>query len=135
MGTDNGPGKWPAILPIEASPSSERTGLLGDDTLYKLGMFRLAGRTSEECKDLKFAPEKDGAVDALCSQTRRPRPKLDLTIEKVCKHDACAIQQCLARSTHQQQRCIDAEINAWKRGSDRVKAVHAAKEPLLPQSA
>eukprot|EP00900_Chrysochromulina_parva_P016827 jgi/Chrpa1/25145/Chrysochromulina_OHIO_Genome00025012-RA len=40
-------------------------------------------------------------------------------------HDACAIQQCLARNTHQQQRCIDAEINAWKRGSDRVKAVHA----------
>ena len=62
MGTDNGPGKRPAILPIEVSPSSERTGLLGDDTLYKLGMFRLAGRTSEECKDLKFAPEKDGAV-------------------------------------------------------------------------
>ena len=62
MGTDNGPGKGPAILPIEASPSSERTGLLGDDTLYKIGMFRLAGRTSEECKDLKFAPEKDGAV-------------------------------------------------------------------------
>ena len=54
MGTDNGPG--------EVSPSSERTGLLGNDTLYKLGMFRLAGRTSEECKDLKFAPEKDGAV-------------------------------------------------------------------------
>jgi hypothetical protein len=62
MGTDNGAGKGPAILPIEASPSSERTGLLGDDTLYKVGMFRLAGRTSEECKDLKFAPEKDGAV-------------------------------------------------------------------------
>ena len=62
MGTDNGAGKGPAILPIEASPSSERTGLLGDETPYKVGMFRLAGRTSEECKDLKFAPEKDGAV-------------------------------------------------------------------------
>jgi hypothetical protein len=42
--------------------------------------------------------------DALCSlQTRRPRPKLYLTIEKVCKHDTCAIQQWLARNTHQQQ--------------------------------
>jgi hypothetical protein len=61
--------------------------------------------------------------------------KAKATIEKVCEHDACAIQQCLARNTHQQQRCIDAEINAWKRGSDRVKAVHAANEPLLPQSA
>lgn len=62
--------------------------------------------------------------------------KAKATIENVCEHDACAVvQQCLARNTHQQQRCIDAEINAWKRGSDRVKAVHAANEPLLPQSA
>lgn len=60
--------------------------------------------------------------------------KAKATTENV--HDACAVvQQCLARNTRQQQRCIDAEINAWKRGSDRVKAVHAANEPLLPQSA
>ena len=46
--------------------------------------------------------------------------------DKVCKDYSIAIQRCLARNSHQQQRCDEA-VKAWKGCCERVRALEAAK--------
>ena len=42
-----------------------------------------------------------------------------------CKREACAIQRCLARNDHRQERC-EEQVKAWKACCERGRA--AAKE-------
>ena len=65
---------------------------------------------------------------------RRTKMSADAPPEqKMCTDKACAIQRCLARNNHKQQRCEES-IEAWKRCCREARAA-AGLPPLQAHNA